>query len=57
MVMMWRVAVWFSHSNPAAMVVDFPEPVDPVTKMRPEERESHFWKTATGRPNSSMEGI
>ena len=53
MVTMWRAAVVLTWSTMAASVVDFPEPVVPVTSTIP-RGSSAMSRTASGRPSSAI---
>ena len=55
MVMMWTDSVWLMWSIIEASAVDLPEPVTPVTRIRPRRRSARSWITS-GRPRVSKGG-
>ena len=54
MVRMWPFVRRLMSSTMAASVVDFPDPVLPVTRIRPVAA-LHNWRTDSGRLSSSIE--
>ena len=57
MVTMWVDRVELMYSRQQAMVVLFPQPVGPVTRIRPERRLSQLVRISSGSPRVSMVGI
>jgi len=55
-VRMWASQVWLMRSTMAASVVDFPEPVGPVTSTRPRSRVQSSFRTG-GKLSDSRVGI
>ena len=53
----WRATVLFTWSSTAASVVDFPEPVGPLTMSRPDSRAAHSRSKSAGTPSESRSGI
>ena len=56
MVMMWHFRSRFTLSTIAASVVDFPDPVGPVTSTSPRVRSASLWVIG-GSPSFSIDVI